>query len=181
MKKLVLVTLLGSLGSISAANAQQVSQNLNVIANITPATGNFTVTPTAGSWPTQSLNVIWNSVTNSFTNPSGIGIRVSSSADVTASLSAPAKLISGQAEIPLNVAVTASDSKGVSINNLSMTPGLIYSKATNGQSEMVNYSIDIMASTTGMKDSSGAVIAAGNPPAAGSYSGSVGLIFESTV
>jgi hypothetical protein len=111
---------------------------------------------------------------------------VKSTQDVTASLSSTAKLVDGSKEIPIKVGIVCSDTtKCASVSELNLTGQKIYdkSKATTGQ--YVNYELSVAAQTSNMKDSAGAVISATSPntpePAAGNYTGTVDLVFESAI
>lgn len=180
MKRIVIGTAVSLILGVSSVYAATVSQSISVTANITDTSGDFTVLPAAGSWPSQALVIGWNSINKTFDDPSGVGIRISSTEDVTAALTSAPKLTNGLAEIPMKVTLTATGSNGIT-KPLSMSPESIYLKTTNSAKETANYTIDIAGSTTGMKDSLGAAVAAGGSPSSGSYSGTVGLIFESAI
>lgn len=180
MKRIIIGAAVSFILGTSSVYAATVSQSLSVTANITDTSGDFTILPATGSWPSQALVIGWNSTTKSFENPSGVGIRISSTEDVTAALTSAPKLTNGLAEIPMTVTLTATGTNGVT-KPLTMTPESVYLKTTNPTKETANYTIDIAGNTTGMKDTTGTVVTPGGTPSSGSYAGTVGLIFESAI
>lgn len=172
-----------SSGSMAAQNTRSISLS----ASITSTSNSFSVDPLS-SWPANALQITWSSTNKSFGNPSNVGFKVKSSADVKVSLSSTAKLTDGSKEIPIKVGITTTDTTkgGVAVSELSLTSQKIYDKTKNSAGDYVSYELTVAAQTTGMKDSSGATITAVAPsttpePAAGTYTGSIDLVFDSTI
>ncbi|MBW5276047.1 hypothetical protein [Citrobacter sp. On28M] len=160
------------------AHAITKNQSISLEAQIDDPTSEFQVNATAGAWPSTPLNVLWNHTTNSFSNPKPIGFQVKSTESVTIALSSTAQLNNGKAVIPLNVSVNAGTTDGISVPNI----GLAAEKIMDANATFIPFELVIEATTTGMKDATGAAIT-GTPlkPAPGSYSGSVDLVFESLI
>ncbi len=167
----------------AAAMAITIERSVSVQATITDPSATFQVDAVSGTWPVTPSVVNWNESSKTFRNPNKIGFKVKSAQDVTVALSSSAVLVDSQKEIPLNISVTASDTaKGTSAPTVTLLPAVIYESTKNANGEFTTYELGIEASTSGMKDGSGAIITGANAtPAGGNYVGSVDLIFESNI
>ena len=169
-----------------SAIASNISRAISLTATISDPTSVFQVEAVSGSWPNTDQSITYSSTNGSFSNPAAVGFKVKSSQDVSVSLSSTAKLVDGLKEIPLDVSITAQDTtKGTTVSSLSLVGQKLYEKTKNTAGDFAFYNLEIKASKTNMKDATGTVIsnttASPGKPTAGAYTGSVDLVFDSTI
>ncbi|MFK7699303.1 hypothetical protein [Pseudomonas caspiana] len=168
------------------AMAASVEKTLNLKATISDPTSAFQVEAVSGSWPNTDQVITYNSSNGTFSNPGAIGFKVKSTQDVTVALNSTAKLVDGSKEIPIDVSITAQDTaKATSVAAVSLTGQKLYDKAKTTTGDYATYNLEVKANKTNMKDATGAIIpntaTAPGKPAAGNYTGTVDLVFESAI
>ncbi|MCW8349063.1 fimbrial protein [Vibrio sp. ZSDZ65] len=154
-KKIALITSLAAIsGMTNAATGEQVSQILTVTTTIPSTT--FSVAPVTGAWPS-TINLNYDEVSNKLSTYT-LTLNAKYEAGLSALLVNNAELTSGTNTIPLNIKL---DSKALSSNYTSIS-GVPASASGD------NYVLEITGTP-------------GNSQAAGSYSGSIQLLFEDKV
>lgn len=176
--------------SSSYANAATISKSISIGAEITSSNAVFQVQPLSSTgWPSQSLTFSW--ANSSFNQPSNIAFKAKSSANITAMLTSAPRLINpvaNKAIIPLKVTITPTDAVTGNAVVLSLTAQTIYDAAKITGQSWNTYEISMAVDVDNVTDTTGKVLSlpgskvpGTEEPAAGSYTGSVGLIFESNV